>query len=370
MIRERFKPRILSRLLIMLFLSGGFLWLMNSAKLLNWTLFRDAFSGGGALLFLIATILIIMPLLGAAKHYFILRALYPYLRFFDVLLSGVIGQAIGQWVPGSMAVTEIVRFGLVARLGAGQNARGESTIQPLTKGEIGLSILLDRLIGFAMMLIVSGAVALMLLAQKDTVVRSPIILLGPAVISLAAGGGLLMMLFLPRTLPYLRLSRHIGKKAAQYSQRISANVKTNKLRGKSWLRVFSLMEMIEAVTSRRGGLTVPLLISLVLTALNPITFYLSARAIGRSLPLSAILVAVPFTVFSLFLPLGIAGFGGQQLMVAGVFSMFRVSPEVVVASSLVLNTIALATYTLCGGIGAVFAIERMSTARIKRLDRL
>ena len=114
----------------------------------------------------------------------------------------------------------------------------------------------------------------------------------------------------------------------------------------------------------------PLLISLVLTALNPITFYLSARAIGRSLPLSAILVAVPFTVFSLFLPLGIAGFGGQQLMVAGVFSMFRVSPEVVVASSLVLNTIALATYTLCGGIGAVFAIERMSTARIKRLDRL
>ena len=122
-------------------------------------------------------------------------------------------------------------------------------------------------------------------------------------------------------------------------------------------------------------LRLPLLISLALAVLNPLTLYSAAWAIDRPLPILAITTSIPFTLLAILLPLGIAGFGGQQAMAVGAFSVFNLNPETVVAASLVQNVLALTVYTVCGGIAAgivsrkLMAIFKGWTGRTQRHER-
>jgi hypothetical protein len=57
-------------------------------------------------------------------------------------------------------------------------------------------------------------------------------------------------------------------------------------------------------------------------------------------------------------------------MAVGAFSVFNLSPETVVAASLVQNVLALIVYTVCGGIAAGVGSRKLSEIFKKWLGRI
>ena len=126
-----------------------------------------------------------------------------------------------------------------------------------------------------------------------------------------------------------------------------------------------LFETLEETRLRGYRAAAPLFLSLSASLLNAFTLYFASLAAGRPLPFTVILAAIPLTVAAVFLPAGIAGFGGPQLLAAGVFSLFGADPKTVVAACLLQNTIVLAVQTLGGGLGGVLLTEHFTSGSKK-----
>jgi len=279
--------------------------------------------------------------------------------FKDALISGLVSQALGQWMPGSMAVGEVLRFGLMTGLAPKQNPVGPGLSATGVKSRIGMASLLDRFLGFGSMLSLGGLAAFALILQgKESVGASPTIPLLSA-ISLALGAAILTAPLLSRSFIH-RLPAFFRKAAAEETTPgTDSSPRRNSLipRTMRWFRM--MVETLGTSTTRRNWAVIPLLSSVGIAIFNPLSFYLSALAIGRPIPFPIILAAAPFTYIAVFLPLGFAGYGGQQLVVAGVFALLGVSPETVVATSLLQTTIVLAVQTFLGGAGAVLSLDRL-----------
>lgn len=359
MTTDRFKFKIQARFFIMLLLSTIILGLLKILGLLNLKLFQGAFRSANVNFILIAVTLVVMSLLGVVKYYYILKILSISSRFVNVLSTNLISQAIGQWMPGSMAVTEVIRFGLISGSGSSLKDNHPDAATAGLKGRIGLSIFLDRFIGLGVMFILSGSVALVLLIQKNPIVKLHALLAVLAFVSCILGFLFVLALLLPRTFFLRKVSRFLEKTMKWLSPE---GVRPRSLKGSAFRvcgGILSIYETLKSASVRPDWLAGPCVLSLGIAVLNPLTLYLSALAVGRRLPLDIILVAVPFTILSIFLPLGLAGYGGPQVIAIGAFSLFHINPETVVAASLVQNTAILAVYTLCGGLSAGLMLERL-----------
>ncbi len=341
----------------MLFFGALALALLRALGLLNTRLVSQAFAGGILWLLLIAAALLLMAGLGILRYAHLLRAAGLRVRTRDVAAATLISQAVGQWAPGSMAVTELIRFGLMAVPDSGGAARGGRG------GRVGLASLVDRTVGLGVMFIVGSISATAVFFLDGANTPFPALLC-----SLAAGsffGGLLLcaLPFLGRFTRLKALSAYIGKDSGDNAPR----------ENHGWLRVArgkfieglrSFMEAANAFASRPGALGVPLLLSIAVSLVNPATVYLSTIAVGRPVPYEVVLAALPLTFLGILLPIGFAGFGGQQLIAAGVFGVFGVDAESIVAASLLQNTMVLAVHTLLGVSGA-----GLSAGRLKALFR-
>lgn len=344
--------------MLMFFFGALALALLRGLGLLNTRLLLEAFAGGFVWLLLIVGALILMAALGILRYAYLLRAAGLRVRTRDVAAATLVSQAVGQWAPGSMAVTELIRFGLMAvpgvPAGAAQGGRG---------GRVGLASLVDRTVGLGVMFIVGSISATVVYFFDGANTRFPALLC-----SLAAGsffGGLLLcaLPFLGRFARLKTLTAYIGRDSGDNASR----------QNQGWLRVVrgklieglgSFMEAANAFASRPGALGVPLLLSIAVSLINPATVYLSTIAVGRPVPYPVVLAALPLTFLGILLPIGFAGFGGQQLIAAGVFGVFGVDPESIVAASLLQNTMVLAVHTLLGVSSA-----GLSAGRIRELFR-
>jgi len=359
MIRSLVKTRAVVRLLATCFLSAGILWLLVRYGLLDLVLIKNALLHNKVWIGMSVCALGISSLLAGIRFHRLLALFSVQASFKDALISGLVSQALGQWMPGSMAVGEVLRFGLMTGLAPRRNPVGPGLSATGVKSRIGMASLLDRFLGFGAMLSLGGLAALALLVQGGESVRA-----SPAVpllstISLALGAAILTMPLLSGSVMrrLLAFFRKAGVEETTPSAGSSLQRKGVIPRTMRWFRM--MVETLGTNTTRRSWVVIPLLISAGIAIVNPLSFYLSALAIGRPIPFPIILAAAPFTYIAVFLPLGFAGYGGQQLVVAGVFALLGVSPETVVATSLLQTTIVLAVQTFLGGAGAVLSLDRL-----------
>jgi len=363
----RSKIKHLLRLLFMVIASIGILWLLKIIGFLNLQLFLDAFKQNKIRIASIISVLIFVVVLGIVKLFYLLKLVAINTKFSEVAGASFISQAIGQWFPGSMVVTDVFRFGLMVGIGKKSEFSNDFQENSILKSRIAVALFIDRVFGLGMMFIVGSACSIFLILAHDPNVKYPAILFLLTLLSLIIGISFLLIPFVAHAIFMNKLSTYLETKA----QRLISGKKKNSRLSQFITRIFtalaSILKTLDQALMNRRALINPLILSLSICLLNSLAFYLSALSISRHIPFLVILILVPFTILSMLLPLGFAGYGGQQLMAVGVFGLFEVNPETVVASSLVLTTLALAVYTFCGGISAGLWSNRLRSA-VKKSD--
>lgn len=356
--------RRLFRYAAMVIIGLGSLFILKKLGYLNLDAVAAAFRREGFRIGLVVLCLAALLLLSAIRMFFLVRTLRLRVSFREILAANLVGQAIGQWLPGSLALTEMFRFGVLAKLSPKEddNPTGAGPI-----GRLGLAILLDRLLGLGAMFAVGGLAGLWIFFARPPIAPGH----GPSIGLLSALSFLLGLAALAAPYRPNRLLKKIARrKSGMDSGREDAPgwppAGTRSLVRRAAGKIVHLLEAVDQLRSRRNKPAVPLLLSLAAAVLNPLTLYFASRAAGSSLPFPVILAAIPFTVAAVFLPTGIAGYGGPQLLAAGVFALFGAEPATVVTACLLQNTIVLAGQTVGGAVGIALLSGRSSFRPGKR----
>jgi uncharacterized membrane protein YbhN (UPF0104 family) len=354
----------LIRIAIMIVVGSGSIFALKKLGYLNLAPIFDAFRRNGAWIGL--ALLSLAGLLGASavRFFILIRSLGLPTAFRNVLAANLIGQAIGQWLPGSLAVTEVLRFGVMAGMTPRDDA-GRIAPNSGLKGRLGLAIAVDRLLGLGAMFTVGGLAGFFLIARRS-IGRGFL----AAVIPLSAAMLVLGLLGLAAPFrPYPRLQRLAGRAAGTIPGATSQNESAAPPRGLFRRAAWNLFRLFETLKEFRSGdprSPSLFILSFASALLNPLILYGAARAAGVSLSFPVILAAVPLTVAAILLPTGIAGYGGPQLLSAGVFPLFGAGPEMVVTACLLQNTIILAGQTLGGAMGLALLAGRTAGSQRKR----
>jgi len=362
----RSEPR---RIALAAAVSAAFLGLLKILGVLDLKLFREAFGRRDPAIGLIVGALAAMTAVALVRYAVLLRVVGLAPPLPRVVAAGLISQAVGQWAPGSGAVTEVLRFGLMAGLGGGTAKAGAGADAAGVKTRIALSILLDRMMGLGAMFLVGGAAAMILHFEGGILVRHGALVFILGIASLVGGLGLLLAPLLARTRQWGKVSRFLAIRASAAPAGVEGRAPKPRLAARMWRALSGAADLLTGAAARPRRLLLPIALSLAIPFLNAGTLVYAARAVGRPLPLAAVLVAVPFTIAAIALPLGLAGYGGPQVVAVGVFGLFNVAPEGVVAACLVQNTIVLAVTTILGGLAAGLAFDALRTALRSRADR-
>jgi uncharacterized protein (TIRG00374 family) len=337
------------RIIVMTVVGGGSLWILKRLGILDLRPLQDAFRREWPWIGLIVLSLLGLLLICAVRFHFLTRILGFGAPFRDVLAVNLIGQAVGQWLPGSSAMTEVLRFGMMSGWSADAGRAADRAVSGF-KGRLGLALLIDRVLGVGAMFVVGGLAGVIVLCRGGASDGFFAVVLSLSMISLALGLLALAALFRPSRLLHRLASRAAGPE--------SGTAPKNVFRRTAW-EIRRLLETAKEIRTQKNRAVGLILLSLAAAGLNSLTLYFASQATGRPLPVPVILAAVPFTIIAVFLPLGIAGFGGPQLLAAGVFSLFGADPGTVVAVCLLQNTVVLAVQTLGGGAGLILPTERL-----------
>jgi uncharacterized membrane protein YbhN (UPF0104 family) len=346
------------RIAAMTVIGGGSLWILHRLGYLNLEPIVTAFHGGGLWIALAAASLFGLLVISAFRFHLLIKAFGPAAPFRDVLAANLVGQAVGQWLPGSIAMTEILRFALMAG-----RTEEENPDVPLSgsgpKGRLGLAIILDRVLGIGVMFAIGGLAGFYLLARNE-------IGRGFSLTALVLSAAVLALGVIVSAAPFRpnRGLQRLAGRMAGLTPAASGNITAGSpprpiLRRAAW-EIFRLLETLKEFRAGENRGSVLLLLSLAAAIFNPFTLYFAARAAGVPLSFPAILAAIPLTAAAVLLPTGIAGFGGPQLLAAGVFRLLGADPGAAVAACLLQNTIVLAGQTLGGAVGWALLSKRPS----------
>lgn len=344
--------RTFARTALFALASCAVLYALYAYGLLDFARVGAAFAHRRGLLALDLGCILIMSLIGVARHAWALSVLGVRIPLTRVADANLIGQGVGQWMPGSMVVAEGLRISIL--FGAKSAARPTSA----TLLRIGMASLGDRLIGLGVMILTGSVAALLLVLARTPASPPPLyallsgyLVLGTTLIALPLTGDTPPVRLLARRLEKVDHSRILTRPAAALAS--------------------ALLVMSEASGDwrRNGGFLLTMALSAIAAVLNPLTLVLAAGAIGAHIPWLVLAAAQPATLAGVVLPLGFAGLGAPQLVSVVVFAAFRVSADLVLAMTLLQGALLLAAQTsialvwaaLRGG-SIVAALRRSSPA--------
>jgi len=344
--RETRRPFL--RLAAMTVIGAASLVILHRLGYLDLRPVGSAFRRGGPWIGLVVLALIGLLAASAVRFHGLTRAFGIPVPFRDAAAANLIGQAVGQWLPGSLALTEVLRFGVMAGT-AGNTRTDGSDAGAGTRGRLGLAVAVDRVLGLGAMFAVGGLAGLGLFSLGKIGRGSAVVVLALSAAAFVLGLAALAAPFRPN-----RQLARLAQRAAGPDQ-ASSGLFRPAARG-----ALRLLNTLEEFRTKGNRPIVPLLLSLAAALFNPLTLYFAARATGAPLPFPVILAAVPLTTAAVILPTGLAGFGGPQLLAAGVFALFGADPAEVVAACLLQNTVILAGQTFGGALGWALLSRRPS----------
>lgn len=321
---------------------------------LHWTTLAPIFFEHGWLLAGTGACQVALTFVAVLRYRLVLRRLGVDLPFHTLVGPTLVGQAIGVWLPASMAVMEAVRLGLM--LGVTRGRTGVATSE--MRARVAVGSLLDRLVGQATMLCAGGALGLMLAARRSPLVTLPALLTVLAAISLAGGSALLLLPALSRSQTLERLLAWLGERGTKPGFGALA-------RGSSLIQ--RLLEGIGLLGGQRGWFLIPSLLSTGILSLAALALYLPGLATRVPPAYLAFFIGIPLVQLSQLLPLGFAGLGSQQLLTVGMLAPFAADPASVAAASFTQNAVSLVSTTLLGAGASAFLAQDL--AELRRAER-
>lgn len=288
---------------------------------------RTAFRDHALILALNVVCLLALSLLSVLRHLWVLGVVGVSIPWPRVAAANLVSQAIGQWAPGSMAVSELVRMGLML---------GDTRTSPEAASRIAVAAIVDRLIGLGMTFAV-GAFAGALLVVTSS--RQAALLLPLSLVCLLLGAFLIVLPLLGGPARFDALALRIHANGDSRIARLSRSLAS------------ALSQVGKAAAhwrSRPRAVLVTIALSTAATLLVSASGYLTTVAVDD--PISFLLLAaiLPLNIISVILPIGFAGFGGPQLVAVALFAPFGVSPKTILALTLVQNTLVLGVQTTLG----------------------
>ncbi|MCA2959562.1 MAG: flippase-like domain-containing protein [Silvanigrellales bacterium] len=319
------------------------LLLMNHYGLFAFSNIARAFQRGGVWVAAVVSVQVALAFILVFRYGMVLRLTGVKVPSSAVFSANFVSNAVGQWAPGALAVTEVLRISLM--LGA-EKAQGRALSQNASR--LAVTSVYDRCIGFFTMLTVGGFATVFVVNQavRDGRMEASlangqfVALVGLAIMSLAGSLSIALLPFAAR----LRVV-HIALDRAREAASLHSL--------KNFLgRVQSLVRTFGHETFGLTQLLPPVLLSLCCMGLSCLSLWCAAQATGDPLPLFVIFATFPITAIATLFPLGFGGMGGYQLVAVGVFGLFGVAPAGVSTASVLQNALALLVNTLLGALYA------------------
>ena len=265
-----------------------------------------------------------------------------------VAASTIVSQAIGQYLPGSMAATEVIRLGLLLGF------RDRRVVDADLSARLMLASVLDRVLGLGSMLVLGGLTAFASLIPSGHGPRGIVISVG--VLSLVGGGILLAVPIGGRFWRYRPPSVKWGAGGETLLARALRRLR-------SLLRAW--VQHGDYALRSPGKLALAVALGAASLPVTCLTMWLPALRGAAPVPFWPLVAVVPLLSLATVLPLGFAGFGSQQAITALGLAAFGVSSSAVVTASLVQNVVALLVQSVAGGVaGIAYARELRVLSRV------
>lgn len=315
-----------------------FLFLMHRFGLLRWDDISQAFARHPKTIVGVCVLQLLTAVVMMLRYWKLLRLFGISADLKRSSTATFISTALGQWFPGSMAVVEMLRVGLMFGVDS-QKSQQTAGMASGIKARLAIVSIVDRLVGFlgilSMGLVASGV--LQLFFYRDS---SVLLLFGFAFFGVAGLVALPVVARLRWTRAFFkaRLSSGTGHQSPRATSRTQTLLR----------HLESLRHDVEAGTRHPARLVGPVLLSMVSLLLTSAALFLSARALGERLDFFQIVCVFPVVSLASVLPLGFAGIGGYQLVMASLFGLFAVSPAVVASAGLLQSALLLLVNSLLG----------------------
>jgi uncharacterized membrane protein YbhN (UPF0104 family) len=356
--------KVVIRLVILLTICFGFLYLMHRLELLRLADILNAFNRRPELVFLLVIVQCFSALVMLVRYASLLRILGISVSLKQVSSATFVSTAVGQWAPGSLAVVELLRLGLmigshssaVPAKDAGAEAAG-------MKARLTIASFADRLIGFLGILLTGFLGSVYLFFNIPPAGDFFGLLSGPGLLLVSSAAGVFAIIVMPFTVR-MKFFRNFSRRMRIHGP------SSQTAGGKFWnaaLRHFeTFRHNIDAGSRHPWRLLGPLALSVVSLLLGCLMLNLAARALGESIDFLQIVAAFPLIAVTSLLPLGFAGIGGYQLITASIFSLFAVSPAVVASSGVLQSAVILVVNTVIGLFFARVCSHQIRTILTKR----
>jgi uncharacterized membrane protein YbhN (UPF0104 family) len=352
------------RTVVLLVLCGGFLYLMQRFNLLRVSDIANAFHERPGVILGLACVQAFAAFIMMIRYGALLGVLGLSAPFKQVSSATFVSTAVGQWAPGSLAVVELLRVGLMIGSQPENVPTDKAQTQPHRqqgiKARIAIASFVDRVIGFLGILVLGFLCSVYLFFRSDFPVDLRGFLAGPGLLLLSSALGTSALISMP-LLVRLKWIRRLGTIDGGKSE---GGKRSRFIQGlRSLLRHFeTVRHNIEVGSRKPHRLLLPIGLSMLSLLLTSFSLYLSAQALGESLDFIQIVCAYPLISLSAVLPLGFAGIGGYQLIMASIFGLFSVSPAVVASSGVLQSAVVLVVNTF---IGLLYA--RVCSGQIKAI---
>ena len=359
--------KTLIKILVLFVFSVFAIYFMYSQNIIDVNALLISFEKHKKLLILIALIQILNCLFMTFRYFSLLKLFQVKTDFQNVVSATFVSNGIGQWLPGSMAVIEVIRIGLM--LGANahsapkfdvkENVEVKENLAELTvRSKLAAVSIIDRLIGLLVMLFFGLIMTGYIYIKMDHDGTSKNNLLSFFILSFTI---FLMIILLP-IFSRVQIFRRFFTRIERIFLTFFRKGFLNKLFRKLFHETNSLFDAIALGSRRTFSFWKPILFSIICVFLACMGMYLSGIAVSGSVPFEAILATISILSIASLLPLGLGGMGGMQIIAAIVFSIFQVSPQIAVSAQLLQTAVNLLAVS---GVGLLFA--RLSAKQIRAI---
>jgi len=335
----------------MLAISAACLGGMRALGLLRWQDAAQAFRERGAWVLGGAAAQLVVAALGIFRCGLLLALFDVRVPWRRVAGATLLSQGIGQFLPGSMAATELIRVGLL--LGVGR--RGVTSLDPDLSARLVLASVLDRVLGLGSMMVFGGVTGVALMASG--LAPGVVLAIVYAAVSLLLGIFMLTLPVLGTLWPGAIDGPAWGDGGVTPLARALA-----RLHGLWRVWVAHSAQVARAP----GKLVLAALLGAISLPVSCLTVWLPAEGGPMPLPFWPLAAVVPLLSLATVLPMGLAGFGSQQAFAALALAAFGVESKAVVTASLIQNVVVLLVGSALAGVAALlFARDLRGLRRVE-----
>ncbi len=360
--------KTLIKILFLFVFSVLAIYFMYSQEIINVNALLKSFENHKKLILLIAIIQILNCLFMTFRYFSLLKLFHVKTDFQNVVSATFVSNGIGQWLPGSMAVVEVIRIGLM--LGANQNhiqkintSENEEVNQNLAeltvRSKLAAVSIMDRLIGLLVMLFFGLIMtAYMYFEISNDGTSGSVHLFNFFILSFT----FFIMIILLLTFARIQVFRRFFTRLERFFLTLFRKGFLNKIFRKGFHEINSLFDAIAIGSRKIFSFWKPIFFSVICVLLACLGMYLSGVAVSGKVPFGAILATISILAIASLLPLGLGGMGGMQIIAAIVFSIFQVSPQSAVSAQLLQTAVNLLAVS---AVGLLFA--RLSAKQIRAI---